>query len=111
MNILTSGFEWSLSHFEREFMRIAPLSALGRNVKLNITSLMCRSHLCVVPFFDRLLTLILLPLANNDLHKTITGHAGKTRRFLIYSKNDQGKWVESDDLIYPKKCLCMNLED
>ncbi len=35
--------------------------------------------------------------------KTITGHAGKTRRFLIYSKNDQGKWVESERLNLPKE--------
>ena len=29
---------------------------------------MCRSHLCVVPFPARMLTLKLLAPANNDLH-------------------------------------------
>ena len=35
--------------------------------------------------------------------RTITGHAGKTRRFLIYSKNEHGKWLESDRLDLPKE--------
>lgn len=35
--------------------------------------------------------------------RTITGHAGKTRRFLIYSKNEQGEWRESERLDLPKE--------
>ena len=35
--------------------------------------------------------------------RTITGHAGKARRFLIYSKNKQGNWVESERLDLPKE--------
>jgi len=35
--------------------------------------------------------------------KTITGHAGKTRRFLIYSQNEQGEWQESERLDLPKE--------
>jgi len=35
--------------------------------------------------------------------RTITGHAGKTRRFLIYSQNEQGEWVESERLNLPKE--------
>lgn len=35
--------------------------------------------------------------------RTITGHAGKTRRFLIYSKNEQGEWFESDRIDLPKE--------
>jgi len=35
--------------------------------------------------------------------KTITGHAGKTRRFLVFSKNDQGNWLESERLNLPKE--------
>ena len=35
--------------------------------------------------------------------RTITGHAGKTRRFLIFSENEQGEWVESERLNLPKE--------
>jgi predicted Fe-Mo cluster-binding NifX family protein len=35
--------------------------------------------------------------------RTITGHAGKTRRFLIYTQNEQQNWVESDRLDLPKE--------
>ena len=35
--------------------------------------------------------------------RTITGHAGKTRRFLIYAKNEQGEWGESERLDLPKE--------
>ena len=35
--------------------------------------------------------------------RTITGHAGKTRRFLIYSENKQGEWIESERLDLPKE--------
>ena len=35
--------------------------------------------------------------------RTITGHAGKTRRFLIYSENEQGEWIESERLDLPKE--------
>ncbi len=35
--------------------------------------------------------------------RTVTGHAGKTRRFLIYSQNEQNKWVESERLDLPKE--------
>ena len=34
--------------------------------------------------------------------KTITGHAGKTRRFLVYSANEQGEWRESERIDLPK---------
>ncbi len=34
--------------------------------------------------------------------KTITGHAGKTRRFIIFSKNSQGEWLETERLDLPK---------
>ena len=30
--------------------------------------------------------------------KTITGHAGKTRRFLVFSASEEGQWVEVDRL-------------
>ncbi len=35
--------------------------------------------------------------------RTITGHAGKTRRFLIYADDGQGKAVEIDRLDLPKE--------
>ncbi len=35
--------------------------------------------------------------------RTITGHAGKTRRFLIYTQNEQGEWEESTRLDLPKE--------
>jgi len=35
--------------------------------------------------------------------RTITGHAGKTRRFLIYSENEAGIWAESERLDLPKE--------
>lgn len=35
--------------------------------------------------------------------RTITGHAGKARRFLIYLKNEQGEWLESERLDLPKE--------
>ncbi len=35
--------------------------------------------------------------------RTITGHAGKTRRFLIYADNGQGKAVEVDRLDLPRE--------
>ena len=35
--------------------------------------------------------------------RTITGHAGKTRRFIIYLKNEQGEWAESERLDLPKE--------
>ncbi len=35
--------------------------------------------------------------------RTITGHAGKTRRFLIYSEDKTGTWVESERLDLPKE--------
>lgn len=35
--------------------------------------------------------------------RTITGHAGKTRRFLIYTPDDKGMPVESDRLDLPKE--------
>ncbi len=36
-------------------------------------------------------------------YRTITGHAGKTRRFLIYTPDENGKPVESDRLNLPKE--------
>jgi len=35
--------------------------------------------------------------------RTITGHAGKTRRFLIYTQNEEGEWQESERLNLPKE--------
>lgn len=35
--------------------------------------------------------------------RTITGHAGKTRRFIVFSSNDQGQWIEIDRLDLPKE--------
>ena len=35
--------------------------------------------------------------------RTITGHAGKTRRFLIYADDGSGKAVEIDRLDLPKE--------
>ena len=35
--------------------------------------------------------------------RTITGHAGKTRRFLIFEPDDQGNPVEVDRLDLPKE--------
>ncbi len=34
--------------------------------------------------------------------RTITGHAGKARRFLLYAKNAQGEWQEYERLDLPK---------
>jgi len=36
-------------------------------------------------------------------YRTITGHAGKTRRFLIYTPDDKGALVETDRLNLPKE--------
>lgn len=33
--------------------------------------------------------------------RTITGHAGKTRRFLIYTQDAEGQWRESERLDLP----------
>lgn len=35
--------------------------------------------------------------------RTITGHAGKTRRFIIFSENSEGQWQESNRLDLPKE--------
>jgi predicted Fe-Mo cluster-binding NifX family protein len=35
--------------------------------------------------------------------KTITGHAGKTRRFLVYTENEESQWRESERLDLPKE--------
>lgn len=35
--------------------------------------------------------------------RTITGHAGKTRRFLVFSKSQEGDWTETDRLDLPKE--------
>lgn len=35
--------------------------------------------------------------------RTITGHAGKARRFLIYGCNETGDWVEIERLDLPKE--------
>jgi predicted Fe-Mo cluster-binding NifX family protein len=35
--------------------------------------------------------------------RTITGHAGKTRRFLIFSENQSGQWQETDRMDLPKE--------
>lgn len=35
--------------------------------------------------------------------KTITGHAGKTRRFVVFSKNPEGKLQVSEKLDLPKE--------
>ena len=41
--------------------------------------------------------------------RTITGHAGKTRRFLIFS-NDNNKWHESERLDLPKEMAMHNFK-
>lgn len=35
--------------------------------------------------------------------KTITGHAGKTRSFLVFSRDGEGKAIEIDRLDLPKE--------
>ena len=35
--------------------------------------------------------------------RTITGHAGKTRRFLIFSADSDGHWQETERLDLPKE--------
>ncbi|RTZ73783.1 MAG: nitrogen fixation protein [Gammaproteobacteria bacterium] len=35
--------------------------------------------------------------------RTITGHAGKTRRFLVYAPDDQGRPVEVERLDLPRE--------
>ncbi|MCP4075885.1 MAG: nitrogen fixation protein [Gammaproteobacteria bacterium] len=35
--------------------------------------------------------------------RTITGHAGKSRRFLVYTSPAEGEWVETDRLDLPKE--------
>ena len=35
--------------------------------------------------------------------KTITGHAGKTRRFIIFSEISSGQWAETGRLDLPKE--------
>lgn len=35
--------------------------------------------------------------------RTITGHAGKSRRFLVYSRTGDGQWQESERLDLPKE--------
>lgn len=35
--------------------------------------------------------------------RTITGHAGKTRRFLVYTSPAENEWVETDRLDLPKE--------
>ncbi|MBT3204405.1 MAG: nitrogen fixation protein [Gammaproteobacteria bacterium] len=35
--------------------------------------------------------------------RTITGHAGKSRRFLVYTSPSVGEWVETDRLDLPKE--------
>lgn len=35
--------------------------------------------------------------------RTITGHAGKSRRFLVYTSPGEGEWVETDRLDLPKE--------
>jgi len=35
--------------------------------------------------------------------RTITGHAGKTRRFLVYTRSAEGTWSEADRIDLPKE--------
>lgn len=35
--------------------------------------------------------------------RTITGHAGKTRRFLVYDQDTEGGWKEMERLDLPKE--------
>jgi predicted Fe-Mo cluster-binding NifX family protein len=35
--------------------------------------------------------------------RTITAHAGKSRRFLVFSPNEQGEWEELERLDLPKE--------
>lgn len=34
--------------------------------------------------------------------RTITGHAGKARRFLVFKADSEGQWVEADRIDLPK---------
>ena len=34
--------------------------------------------------------------------RTITGHAGKTRRFMVFSEDRRGQWAESERLDLPR---------
>ena len=35
--------------------------------------------------------------------RTITGHAGKARRFLVFTSPSEGEWVETDRVDLPKE--------
>ena len=35
--------------------------------------------------------------------RTLTGHAGKTRRFLVYTSPAENEWLETDRLDLPKE--------
>jgi predicted Fe-Mo cluster-binding NifX family protein len=35
--------------------------------------------------------------------RTITGHAGKTRRFLVYTLSNEGEWIETERVDLPKE--------
>lgn len=35
--------------------------------------------------------------------RTITGHAGKSRRFLVFRQNEQGHWLETNRLDLPRE--------
>jgi predicted Fe-Mo cluster-binding NifX family protein len=35
--------------------------------------------------------------------RTITGHAGKTRRFMVYTLSNKGEWIETDRVDLPKE--------
>ena len=37
--------------------------------------------------------------------RTITGHAGKTRRFLVFTGTTEGEWLETDRLDLPKDMI------
>ena len=43
--------------------------------------------------------------------RTITGHAGKTRRFLIYTPDDKGMPAETDRLDLPKEMSMHEFRD
>ena len=42
--------------------------------------------------------------------RTITGHAGKTRRFLIFSSDNNKQWLETDRLDLPKEMAMHNFK-
>jgi len=42
--------------------------------------------------------------------RTITGHAGKTRRFIVFSSDDNKQWLETDRLDLSKEMAMHNFK-